>query len=322
MSRASMSDGATNGRISRRRLVRTLALAAPATLGARWLALATARAAADRHGEAEQSLPDMTVVFDADAGAAATRAIDLLGGMRRFVGRGDVVFVKPNIGFPRTPAQAANTRPEVVAAVVKLCLDAGARRVVVGDHTLDVAERGYRRSGIQAAAAQAGADVVFPDASRFRRMRLRGEAVDEWDVFVPVVEADVRIDVPVAKHHSLTRMTGAMKNWFGAVGGVRGDLHARIHTAVVDLAQFFRPALTVLDASRVLVRNGPDGGSLADVVQPNLVAASTDQVAIDAFAANLLGVAPRAVGFLPLAHSRGLGTLDLGHLRVVRSGRP
>ncbi len=201
-----------------------------------------------------RAAPDLAVVHDRDAGRAARRAVELLGGMSRFVTRGDVVFVKPNIGFPRTPAQGANTHPDVVAAVVKLCYEAGAKRVVVGDHTLDIPERCYRRSGIQAAAAAAGADVVSPEASRFRRMRLRGEAIDTWEVFVPAVEADVRIDVPVAKHHSLTGVTGAMKNWFGAIGGARGDLHGRIHPVVVDLARFFAPALTVLDA---LPRLGP-----------------------------------------------------------------
>lgn len=296
---------------SRREALKTLALAAPVAFGAVPPGLASA-------GGASEPKVDLTLVHGTDIRAATRTAIAVLGGIRSFVSRGNVVFVKPSIGFPRTPAQGANTHPDVVAAIVELCLDAGAKLVRVGDHTLDRADRCYQRSGIQAAAERAGARVDFVGAEKFRRMDLKGELVKEWEVYVDLVEADTLINVPVAKHHSLSRMTGAMKNWFGGIGGARDRLHAQIDIAIADLAQFFRPALTILDASRLMIRNGPQGGSLADVRQTDIVAASTDQVAIDAVTASLLQLVPRDVGFITTAHDRGLGTMDLDRLVVAR----
>lgn len=296
-------------RVSRRDALTTIVLAAPATLGAVSSLVA---------GTLPPAPPDLAIVHGGDIKAATKEAVALLGGMTRFVSRGDVVFVKPNIGFPRTPAQGANTHPDVVAAIVEACLAAGAKLVKVGDHTLDVPDRCYRRSGIQAAAEAAGARVEIVGPSKFRRMAVKGQFVGEWEVYADVVEADTLINVPVAKHHSLSRMTGAMKNWFGAIGGERGLLHARIDVAIVDLAAFFHAKLTVLDATRVIVRNGPEGGSLADVRPLGLVAASTDQVAIDAYVATLLSLSPADVPFVRTAAARGLGRLDLSRLRVVK----
>lgn len=294
---------------TRREVLRTLAAAAPATL---WATASLTGAQTD------PAPPDLAVVHGADLRAATRRAVEALGGMKRFVPRGAVVFVKPNIGFPRAPQQGANTHPDIVSELIELCFEAGANLVKVGDHSLDVPERCYRRSGIQAAAGQAGARVDLPDDSRFRRMHFKGEVVREWEAWAEAVEADTLINVPVAKHHSLTRMTAGMKNWFGMIGGERASLHERINSAIVDLAQFFRPELTVLDASRIIVRNGPQGGSLADVQQTEIVAASADPVAIDAFAATLVGIAPASVGYITTASARGLGRMDLDRLRVVK----
>jgi len=297
--------------MTRREAVRAIALGTPATLGAFSSLPGGGLLAAP-------PWPDLAVVHGADVRAATLAAMAALGGMTRFVSRGDVVFVKPNIGFPRVPAQAATTHPAVVAAVVEACFASGAAIVKVGDHTLDDPERCYRRSGIQAAAEAVGARVEIVDGSKFRRMAVKGEAVSEWEVYVDVVEADTLINVPVAKHHSLSRMSGAMKNWFGAIGGERAALHARIDAAVVDLTSFFRAKLTVLDATRVLVRNGPEGGSPDDALPLDIVAAGTDQVAIDAFAATLLSLSPVRIPFIRMAAARGLGRLDLDRLRVDR----
>lgn len=269
-------------------------------------------------GPAVDARPDLAAVHGTDTRAITRAAVAAIGGMRQFVSRGASVFVKPNIGWARGPAQGANTHPDVVAAVIEQCFEAGARVVTVADHTLDLAERCYRRSGIPAAARQAGARVVLIDPAKFRRLRLKGEFVREWEVYTEALDADTLINLPVAKHHSLCRLTGAMKNWFGAIGGRRADLHDRIHTAIVDLAQFFRPQLTLLDATRVMLRNGPQGGSLADVQETHLVAASRDQVAIDAFAAGLIGFAPGDIAYIREAHERRLGRMDLEALRIVR----
>jgi len=245
-----------------------------------------------------------------DPAELTRRAISGLGGIERFVSRGDIVAIKPNIGWDRTPAQAANTNPRVVAEVVRLCLQAGAHRVVVTDASCNEARRSFQRSGIWRAAHEAGAEVILPAEHRFREMRLAGELLDHWPVYKPLIEADKLINVPIAKHHNLSAYTGAMKNWYGVLGGRRNRLHQNIHLSVADLATFMRPSLTVLDATRVLVRNGPQGGNLSDARDLNQVIAGTDEVAIDAYGASLIGVDATRVGYLLLGQARGLGRID------------
>ena len=249
-----------------------------------------------------------------DAAELTRRAIEALGGMSRFVSRGDIVAVKPNIGWDRTPAQAANTNPKVVAEVVRLCLEAGAHRVVVSDASCNEPRRSFQRSGIWRAAHEAGGDVILPAPHRFRSMRLGGDLLDEWPVYLPLIEADRVINVPVAKHHNLCRYTGAMKNWYGVLGGRRNRLHQNIHLSIADLASFMRPTLTVLDATRVLVRNGPQGGNLSDALDLNQVVAGVDEVAVDTYGARILGIDPTSVGYIQLGQERGLGTVDLADL--------
>lgn len=244
------------------------------------------------------------------------RAVDALGGMRRFVARGDVVVVKPNIGWDRLPVHAANTHPEVVAAVVRMAFDAGAKRVVVTDASCNDPSRCFQRSGIWRATYALGADVILPAEHRFRTMRLNGEVLDEWPVYTPLVEADKVINVPVAKHHNLARYTGAMKNWYGSLGGRRNRLHQSIDVSVADLATFMRPTLVVLDATRVLIRNGPQGGNIDDTREMNTVVATVDQVAADAYGALLIGQKPEGVAYLKMGQDRGLGTMAWQELRV------
>ena len=252
---------------------------------------------------------------DPDPASLVRKSIDALGGMRRFVARGDVVVVKPNIGWDRTPLQAANTNPIVVAEVVRLAFDAGAKRVVVTDASCNEAHRCFMRSGIWKAADDVGADVRLPEAHLFRAMRLRGELLDEWPVLATLVEADKLINVPVAKHHNLARYTGAMKNWYGSLGGRRNRLHQKIDLSIADLATFLQPTLTVIDATRVLVRNGPQGGDVADTRETRTVIASVDQVAADARACTLIGETPDRIGYLALAEARGVGTTRWERLR-------
>ena len=264
-----------------------------------------------------EAAADFVVAQNDDDGAALVRkAIAAMGGMKRFVSRGDVVVVKPNIGWDRTPLQAANTNPIVVAEVVRLAFDAGAKRVVVTDASCNEAHRCFMRSGIWKAADDVGADVRLPEAHLFRAMRLRGELLDEWPVLATLVEADKLINVPVAKHHNLARYTGAMKNWYGSLGGRRNRLHQKIDLSIADLATFLQPTLTVIDATRVLVRNGPQGGNVADAKDVHTVIASIDQVAADARACTLIGERPEAIGYLALGEARGIGTTKWDRLRA------
>jgi uncharacterized protein (DUF362 family) len=254
---------------------------------------------------------------DTDAAALVRKALVAMGGMRRFVARGDVVVVKPNIGWDRTPLQAANTNPIVVAEVVRLALDAGAKRVIVTDASCNEPNRCFTRSGIWKAAHEAGAEVTLPAPHLFRTMRLKGELLDEWPVLATLVQADKLINVPIAKHHNLSFYTGAMKNWYGSLGGRRNRLHQKIDLSIADLATFLQPTLTVIDATRVLLRNGPQGGNVADAADRHTVIASIDQVAADARACALIGQDPAAVPYLALGEQRGLGTVRWDRLRHV-----
>jgi uncharacterized protein (DUF362 family) len=267
-------------------------------------------------GPAER--PDFVVArHETDPAALVRKAVDAMGGMSRFVSRGDVVVVKPNIGWDRTPAHAANTNPQVVAEVVRLAYDAGAKTVVVTDASCNEPNRCFTRSGIWTAAYDAGAEVILPVEHRFRRMRLRGEVLDEWPVFTPLVQADKLINVPIAKHHNLSGYTAAMKNWYGSLGGRRNRLHQNIDVSIADLATFLQPTLTIVDAVRVLMRNGPQGGNLADARDMHTVIASIDQVAADAFGCTLIGKTPEELPYLKMGQERGLGTMDWRSLRTA-----
>jgi len=243
-------------------------------------------------------------------------ALAAMGGMKRFIARGDVVAIKPNIGWDRTPLQAANTNPQVVAAVVKACFEAGAKTVVVTDASCNDPGRSFQRSGIWNAAYAVGAQVILPVDHRFRTMRLRGDVLDEWPVYTPLVNADKVINLPIAKHHNLSKYTAAMKNWYGVLGGRRNRLHQNIDTSIADLATFMRPTLTIVDAVRVLMRNGPQGGNLDDARQADTLIASTDQVAADAWGCQLIGQKPENLGYLKMAEERGIGTMHYDKLRV------
>ena len=265
----------------------------------------------------DPSLPEMVVVQGGEPDPMVRRAVAELGGIRRFIARGDVVVVKPNIGWDRAPEQAANTNPALVASVVQLCLEAGAGRVVVTDVSCNDPRLCFERSGIAAAARAAGADVILPDERQFKQANLGGEVLTTWPVLEPFLTADKIVNLPIAKHHSLTGCTLGMKNFYGIIGGQRSRLHQRIHESLVDLLAFARPTLTILDAYRVLVRGGPTGGSLADVELKKTLVAGTDPVAIDAYAAKAWwDLDARRLPFLRLAQARGLGKMDFEQVRT------
>jgi uncharacterized protein (DUF362 family) len=236
--------------------------------------------------------------------------------MRKFIARGDVVVVKPNIGWDRMPIHAANTNPEVVGAVVRLAYEAGAKKVVVADGSCNDPNRCFQRSGIWRAAYELGAEVVLPQEHRFRTMRLKGDVLDEWPIFTTLVDADKVINVPIAKHHNLAKYTAAMKNWYGVLGGRRNRLHQNIDTSIADLATFMRPSLVIVDAWRVLVRNGPQGGNIDDARDMHTVIASVDQVAADAYGCTLIGQKAENLAYLAMGEKRGLGTTRWESLRV------
>lgn len=242
------------------------------------------------------------------------RVFDAAGGMQQFVSKGDVVVVKPNISWARAPNFAATTNPEVLEAVIKLAFNAGAKKVRIVDNTIHDARRCFALSGAGMVAKKTGADLIYPRSSLMRDMKIQGHRLDVWPVFTPVIEADKVINIPVAKVHTLSKLTLGMKNWIGGVGGRRNALHQDIHQTIVDLAQFFKPSVTLIDAIRVMVKNGPSGGSESDVAVMNRLILSNDPVAADAKGAGLFQIPPQSIGFILLAEKRGLGTSDLTKL--------
>ncbi|MCP4681382.1 MAG: DUF362 domain-containing protein, partial [Desulfobacterales bacterium] len=174
--------------------------------------------------------------------------------------------------------------------------------------------RCFAITGAGKVAKETGADLVYPRSSLMKKMKLRGSRLDVWPVFTPLVEADKVINLPIAKHHSLSTLTLGMKNWIGGVGGSRWSLHQDIHKSIVDLARFFKPEITLIDAIRIMTRNGPSGGSTDYVVNKNTLILSNDPVAADAGASMLFGNLPEKIGFIHLAQKSGLGTYDFTRL--------
>ena len=226
-------------------------------------------------------------------------------------------MVKPNIGWDRTPEQAANTNPDVVAEIVRQCSNAGAKRVIVTDVSCNDPRRCFQRSGIAEAARLAGAEVVLPDPAMFKDVDLQGEILRAWPVLDLFLNADKIINVPIAKHHSLTGVTLGMKNWYGMLGGPRHQLHQRIHESLVALADFVRPTLTIVDCYRILARNGPTGGNLQDVILKKTLVAGTDPVALDAYVAKAYwNLEVSSLPYLKMAANRGLGTYEFEKVRT------
>ncbi len=259
------------------------------------------------------------VVATGESPSKITRAaVEAIGGIKRFVSKGDVVVIKPNIGWDRLPEQAANTNPEVVAAVVKLCMDAGAKKVRVFDRTVNEARRCYHQSGIADAVKKAGGDIRHIDNRKFRTIPINGKALKEWPIYSEIIDADKVINIPIAKHHGLAKLTMSMKNWMGVMGGSRDRIHQKLDQSLVDLSMAIKPTLTILDAIRILTGNGPQGGSLDDVKKMNTVIAGIDQVAIDSYGATLFGMKGEDLGYVRLADRAGLGTMDLTKIEIIK----
>ena len=267
---------------------------------------------------AQGSPPDLAFVQGESPARLAQEAVSILGGMGRFISKGDRVVVKPNMGWDRKPEQAANTNPDVVRTLVDLCLKAGAREVKVLDNPCNPARRTYARSGISSAAKDAGAKVPYCSEHKLKKVSINGEWLKDWEIYSDFLEADKIINAPIAKSHSLSRVTLSMKNWLGCIGGNRNQLHQNLDAAMIDLAAFFKPVLTVLDAYRVMFRNGPTGGRLSDVRLQKTVVAGVDYVAVDAMGVTFLDIKPEEMNYLMMAKERGFGEYDLEKLRIEK----
>lgn len=264
------------------------------------------------------SYPDLGVARGKDPGEITRLAVMALGGMERFVTPGDDVIVKPNICVAyRTYKYAATTNPWVVGALVRMVLEAGAKRVRVMDYPFSgSAKEAYVRSGIQKQVRAAGGEMEPIARFKFVQTKLP-EAKDLKKCYIheDVLNADVLINVPIAKHHGLARLTLGMKNLMGVIRD-RPRMHSNLGQRLADLTSRVRPSLTVVDAVRILMRHGPSGGNLADVKKLNTVIASLDIVAADSYAATLFGVKPNRLSYVVAGTAMGLGRSDLKNLRI------
>ncbi len=261
--------------------------------------------------------PYMTVVHGAPIDVNVKTALAKLGGMRRFVSAGDDVVIKPNICAPRAAKYAATTNPVVVATLVRLARGAGARRVRVMDNPISSsASSCYAASGIASAVKAAGGSMQVMSASRYVTYDIPGGTLGRLPVYRDLLACDVLINVPIAKQHGSTGLTLSGKNLMGCTSN-RGKMHnLGLSRAIAELNAKLRPDLTVLDAVRILVRNGPTGGSLSDVRRKDTVIASKDWVAVDAYATRLFGKTPRFVPYIAAAAKMGLGRSDLSGLAI------
>lgn len=260
----------------------------------------------------------LAVARGEDAAEITRRAVAALGGIERFVRSGDQVIIKPNICVNyHSYEYAATTNPTVVATLVELCLGAGAKRVRVMDTPFGgTPESAYAVSGIGPAVQAAGGEMEVMSSVKFVKTAIpQGRAIAEWEVYQDILNADVLINVPIAKHHSLARLSLGGKNLLGVVNKPN-QFHRNLGQRVADLYSLVRPALTVVDAVRIMIAHGPTGGSLNDVKLTNTVIASHDGVAADAWAATLFGLSGADVAYVKAAAEMGLGTLDLDHVKV------
>ncbi len=245
--------------------------------------------------------------------------LDALGGIGKFVKKGDTVVIKPNIGWDRKPEEAANTHPLVVKAIAEECLKAGARKVKVFDRTCNDPRRCYVNSGMSEVLSKIkGVELKYLDTEKFRKVKINGLFIKDWELYEEALNCDVYINVPVAKHHGLTGLTLALKNIMGIMGGNRGYIHREIEDALCDLNIARIPHLNVIDATRILLRNGPQGGGVKDVKVLNRVIASTDIVLSDALATTFFNLKPEDLKTTMRAYERKLGEINLSRARLIK----
>ncbi len=297
-------------------------LAAAAGCGSKERPVARQSAPATSPPAAATGMPDMVIATGADPGQTARKAMDALGGMSRFVKPGGFVLVKPNASFTDGPEAATSTHPEVVRQVVAMCREAGAGRVVVMDHCL----RGSRRAcldgnGIGTAATQAGAELMVYDSSESGHgveTAIPGAvAMRSVRIYPEVLQADLVITVPKAKHHGSAGLSLGMKNFIGVTAEMSRVHNYGLHQGVADLNTLIKPGLSIIDASVILLDNGPGGPGPTHTT--NTVIASRDVVAADSYACTLFGRSGAEIGYIAAGNRAGLGEIDLNKVRIIRA---
>lgn len=264
--------------------------------------------------------PDLVGVKDGSPAQMFEVGIKAMGGMKRFVKRGQSVLVKPNIGWNKTPTEGATTNPELVGRIIKSAYEAGAKTVYVFDHTVNLEKECYRRSGIEKAVKDNKGKMRSGKRKRsYRKVRLdRAKVLKEVLVHELYLDCDVVINVPILKSHGGGRITSAMKNLMGVVWDRRHWHKTDLQQAIAEFPLVRKPDLNVIDAYIVMMKNGPRGVSTEDLALKKMQILSTDMVLADAAAARILGVTPEDVPHLAIADKLGLGTTDLESSRIRR----
>jgi len=283
-------------------------------------------------GKAEElvTLPDfsipqiagqtISVVQGSDRVETLNKAIELLGGIERFVKPGETVAIKPNVAFASPPMLGATARPELVAEVVRLCYSRGkARQVIVADNPINDPASCFMLSGIGKAASEAGAKVILPKNHLFKNTTLaEGKLIKNWPIFFgPFEKIDKLIGIAPVKHHHRSGASMTMKNWYGLLGGRRNIFHQDINTIIAELAMMVRPTLVILDGTEVMMTNGPTGGSISDLRRANTLIAGCDMVAADSYGCSLLDLKVSDLPYLAKAEKAGAGTTDYKSLKPI-----
>src|SRR4051794_22114724 len=242
--------------------------------------------------------------------AMVKRALDEMGGVDRFITKGDVVVIKPNVAFDKNPDLAATTQPDTLSAVVKLCLGAGARKVIVADNPINNPESCFFKTRVGEAAVRAGAELMMPQESYFEPLYVGGETITgTWRMFYrPFREATKVIGISPVKDHNLCKATVTLKNWYGLLGNPRNQFHQNIHGIISDFALMMKPTLVIADGRKLLMRNGPTGGSLNDVKRSDTIVVGTDSTSVDSWCVTrLLEKQRHEIIYLDKVIARGLG---------------
>ena len=280
--------------------------------------------------EAEIHLPDfsipdlgsrMSIIRGPSRVDSLRLAVKSIGGMKSFIKKGDRVLLKVNAAFATPQMLSATTHPQIVSELTRLCLDAGASSVIVTDNPINDPSSCFALSGIADAARSAGAQLFLPRNDAFSPFTVPdGKLIRNWPVlYGPLKSIDKIIGTAPVKDHHRSGASMIMKNWYGLLGGRRNIFHQDIQTIITELAMMIRPTLVILDGTTTMMTNGPTGGSLADLKETNTMIAGTDQVAVDACGATLLGRSLNDLPFIGMAEAAGLGTADYMSLNPVTS---
>ncbi|MCD7931863.1 MAG: DUF362 domain-containing protein [Tannerellaceae bacterium] len=307
--------------MKRREFLKTSALAGAALA----LNFEGLQAALSSNTMAVESAPDMVAVMGGEPAALLDKALEEMGGIGKYIKKGQKVVIKPNIGWDRTPELAGNTNPELIKALVKKCLDAGASKVTVFDHTCDEWRKCYNSSGIEAAVKEAGGIIVPGNEEKYyKEVAIPGGIkIKNAKIHEALLEADAWINVPILKNHGGAKLSSAMKNYMGIVWDRRFFHQNDLQQCIADICTWQKkPVLNIVDAYRIMHQNGPQGKSAADVATLKSIIVSPNIVAIDTAALGLFNQVKKldmdAVGHIGKGEELKLGSTNLEKVNIKR----